>query len=83
MFAGQKYTSTLAYPEDNRSFDFISQLGAAAGHSELWVGLDNMGLESWMTSTGQVPASAIRWNGTGPLPDEDKQCAFVDNDSGG
>ena len=73
----------LAYPKDTRSFDFISELGASDGYSELWVGLDNMGLEPWISSTGEVPTSAIRWNGTSPLSDEDKQCAFLDNISGG
>ena len=73
----------LAYPEDNRSFDLISQLGLAGGISELWVGLDNMGLESWTNSAGDVPTTTIRWNGTGPLPDQDKQCAYLDNSSGG
>lgn len=73
----------LAYPEDSRSFDFISQLGVTAGYSEVWVGLDNMGLEPWVTSTGEAPTTGIRWNGTAPLPDGDKQCAYLDSGSAG
>jgi hypothetical protein len=73
----------LAYPTDDRSLDFISHLGAEKNSLELWVGLDNNSLEPWTSSTGNIPATPIRWNGTGPLEDDDKQYAFIDHGSGG
>ena len=73
----------LAYPSDYRSLDFVTQLGDADSNSELWVGLDNRGLTPWTTSTGDLPSTDIKWNGTGPVDDEDKLCAFLDNGSGG
>ena len=73
----------LAYPTDTRSLDFLTQLGDTDENAELWVGLDNRSLKPWTTSTGEVPSTPIKWNGTGPLLDQDKQCAFLDSGSGG
>ena len=82
-FSGQNFTSILAYPTDNRSLDFVSQLGAVLDYVELWVGLDNRSIETWTTSNGGKPDSEIKWNGTGLLGDESKQCAYLDHASGG
>ena len=91
LILGQNYNSRLAFPPDYRSLDFVSQLGFASKYEELWVGLDGrsgwtqpeeMNETVWVTSSGDN-LTEINWNGSKPVDDLDKQCVYLDYNSGG
>ena len=81
--SGQSFNSALAFPLDSRSFDFITQLGASNGVQEMWIGLDNRAPGDWLTSRGKHHVESVKWNGTGPLEFQDRQCAFISYGSKG